>query len=100
MIITQEICKNTISSWLKKTILLAYEHSSEETNRIYNVKAHEVRAMASSLAFLSNVAMEDLLTACTWKNHSTFTSFYLRDLTMIKGDLLSLGPLVVAQHST
>ena len=35
--------------------------------------------------------------ACGWRAHSTFTNFYLWDLTVYSDDLLKLGPLVVAQ---
>ena len=66
---------------------------SEELQRLHKVKAHEVRAMAASWAFFNNVSVEDIMAACSWKSHNTFTSYYLRDLALIQGELLRLGPL-------
>jgi integrase len=93
-----DICRHTISSWLKKTILLAYAKSSSEVQQIHRVKAHDVRAMASSWAFLKNVSLDAILQACSWRSHTTFTNFYLKDLTRIQDDLLKLAPFVSAQH--
>jgi integrase len=95
---TQDICKNTVSGWLKKAILAAYSFASEDTRTLHGVKAHEVRAMAASWAFLRNASIESILGACRWKSHSTFSSFYLRDLTSIQDEMLRLGPVVAALH--
>jgi integrase len=94
-----DIAKNTISFWIRKAILLAYEHASPDTTQLFSVKAHDVRAMASSWAFLRNVSLDNIMNACSWRTHSTFTHHYLRDLTLISGDLLKLGPIVAAQHT-
>ena len=42
----------TISSWICRTILLAYESSGGKFLNRHSVKAHEVRALASSWYFL------------------------------------------------
>ena len=94
----QDICKNTVSVWLKKTVLAAYSFASEDTRTLHGVKAHDVRAMAASWAFLRNALIESILGACRWKSHSTFSSFYLRDLTSIQDEMLRLGPVVAALH--
>ena len=96
---TSDICKSTISGWLKKCILLSYELASKDTKGLLGIKAHQVRAMASSFAFHRNCSMEKLLMACSWKHHSTFTQFYLKDLTFSdQQGLKKLGPLVVAKQ--
>ena len=95
----KEICKNTISFWIKKTILLAYNQASGDTLRLFGVKAHDVRAMAASWAFTRNIALENILSACQWKTHNTFTHHYLKNLTMIADKMLKLGPVVVAKHT-
>jgi hypothetical protein len=94
----KDICRNTVSSWIKKTILLAYAKASPEVQRLHRVKAHDVRAMASSWAFMKNVSLEAILQACSWRSHTTFTNFYLKDLTRIQDDLLKLVPFISAQH--
>ena len=94
-----EIARNTVSGWLKKVVLLAYELACKDTKSLYNVKAHQVRAMASSYAFHRNCSMEKILMACSWKHHTTFTQFYLRDLTFTDQEgMKKLGPLVVAKQ--
>ena len=37
------------------------------------------------------------LMACTWQCPTTFTSFYVTDLSVIRDRLYALGPVVVAQ---
>ena len=48
---SKDIQRSTISSWLKQTVIFAYESSDVETQTLSNVKAHDVRSMAASLAF-------------------------------------------------
>ena len=95
---TRDISRATISSWLKQTILLAYESSDSESQQLYQVKAHDVRSMAASLAFRVGISLNEILEACFWKSHNTFTNFYLKDLCWHKGQILKLGPIVSAQH--
>lgn len=93
-----DISKATISHWIKKAIMLAYSSVSDEDCKVLQVKAHDVRSMAASWARLQNIPLDDILTACTWKSHNTFTQFYLRDLAQIQDDMLKLGPIVAAQQ--
>ena len=74
---------------------MAYELAgeSEELQRIHRVKAHEVRAMVASWAFFSNVLVEEIMSVCSWKHNNAFTSYYLKDLMLIQGEMLRLGPL-------
>ena len=97
---TSDISKNTISSWIRKAIILAYEKSGKEDQQLAGVRAHDVRGMASSWALLKNASLNDILQACSWKSHSTFTRFYLKDLTRIQGELLKLGPVNTALHTS
>jgi hypothetical protein len=95
-----EICKNTISSWLVQTIRLCLQTCSESNAKLANVRAHDIRALAASWAFKTGVALEDVLDACAWKCHNTFTSHYLKDIALsdTKGQF-SLGPFVSAQQT-
>ena len=47
---------------------------------LLGVKAHDVRAFAASKAFYGGVSMDQIMQACHWKSHNTFTRFYLKDL--------------------
>ena len=87
----KDIVPATISSWIKQTVLLCYQLSDEEAQNIHQVRAHDVRAFAASKAFHGGVSLEQILSACHWKAHNTFTQFYLKDLC-------HLGPVVAAQQ--
>ena len=94
----EEISRPTISRWLKSTIIVCYEAADGDTRRVHKVKAHQVRAMATSWAFHRNASMEKILLAGSWKSHTTFTSYYLRNLSVIRDQMLQLGPVVAALH--
>ena len=65
-----------------------------------HITAHEVRALSASWAYTSHIALEDVLSACSWRSAGVFQNNYLRDMSLFADDLYSLGPLVVAQHLT
>jgi integrase len=95
---TKDISKNTVSGWLKRTIAECYKGATPDAMRLFKAKAHDVRAMSASWAFMKGMSLESIMGACSWKAHSTFTNYYLRDLTRIHGNMLCLGPVVVAQQ--
>ena len=92
-----DIHKNTISSWVRKLLYFAYAKAPEDVIRLSSARTHEVRALASSMAFRGSIELEEVLRACTWKNANTFTTHYLRDVSTFAGTLNSLGPVVAAQ---
>ena len=47
---------------------------------LVGIKAHDVRAFAAFKAFYGGISMDQIMQACHWKSHNTFTRFYLRDL--------------------
>ena len=94
----KDIVPATISSWLKQTVLLCYQLSDEEAQNLHQVRAHDVRAFAASKAFQGGVSLDQILSACHWKTHNTFTQFYLKDLAWADSELYHLGPIVAAQQ--
>ena len=54
-----DISRETISSWLKQTILLAWEKSDSESQQLCQIKAHDVCLMTASLAFKGGVFVHD-----------------------------------------
>ena len=94
----KDISPATISSWIKQTVILCYELSDQEALTLHQVKAHDVRAFAASKAFQSGVSLEQILSACHWKSHNTFTQFYLKDVALADTELFHLGPVVAAQQ--
>ena len=92
-----EIKPATISSWIVKTVRYAYEHASDETAALHSVRAHDLRAMSASWGVFKNLRLQDILRAAQWRSHSTFTSFYLMDMSALEEEMYKLGPLVAAQ---
>ena len=94
---TSDIRPATLSSWLKQTILLCYKQADQQALDLIQVKAHDVRAFAASKAFYGGVSVDQIMQACHWKAHNTFTDFYLKDLTWSDNDNnMYLGPVVAA----
>ena len=71
---------------------------TQEAHTLHQVKAHDVRAFAASKAFQSGVSLDQILSACHWKSHNTFTQFYLKDVAWADSELYHLGPVVAAQQ--
>ena len=94
----KDISPATVSSWIKQTVILCYELSDHHAHTLHQVKAHDVRAFGASKAFQSGVSLEQILSACHWKSHNTFTQFYLKDVAWADSELYHLGPDVAAQQ--
>ena len=73
-------------------------NSSEEDIKACHVKAHEVRALASSWSLFNNGSISDILNAGFRRSNDTFTSFYLRSMSNSAGNLYYLGPMVASQR--
>ena len=87
-----------ISPATKQTVILCYELSDQEALTLHQVKAPDFRAFAASKAFQSGISLEQILSACHWKSHNTFTQFYLKDVAWADSELFHLGPVVAAQQ--
>ena len=90
----KDISPSTISSWIKQTMILCNQLSDQESLALHQDKAHEVRAIAASKAFQGGVSLEQILSACHWKSHNTFTQFYLKDVSWVDSQLYHLGQQV------
>ena len=94
----KDISPSTISSWIKQTVILCYQLSDQKALTLHQVKAHDVRAFAASKAFQGGVSLDQILSACHWKSHNTFTQFYLKDVAWADSEVYHLGPIVAAQQ--
>ena len=94
----KDISPAIISSWIKPTVILCYYLSDQEAPTLHQVKAHDVRAFAASKAFQTGVSLEQILSACHWKSHNSFTQFYLKYVAWADSELYHLGPVVAAQQ--
>ena len=77
---TREIVPATFSSWLKQVIRYAYKQAKPDALQSLKVSGHSVRATAASWAAIGGASVDQILHACHWKTHNTFTSFYLKDI--------------------
>ena len=69
---------------------------SEQQKFSGSVKAHEVRAVATSLQLFNKVDLHAVMKAGRWSSGGSFTSFYLRDLCPQADSLQRAGPIVAA----
>ena len=54
-----------------------------------------MRAFVASKTFYGGVSVDQIMQACHWKAHNTFTNFYLKDLIWSDNDNnMYLGPVV------
>ena len=95
---SSDISKNTISGWIRSLLHLVYTNANKDAAALCGRTTHAIRSMASSLAFSGQVDLDDILKSCSWKSHTTFSDFYLKDMSQVRGDLLTLGPVVAAQR--
>ncbi|XP_076048954.1 uncharacterized protein LOC143029809 [Oratosquilla oratoria] len=89
------VTKTSISYWIKEVIRRAYTMSPTDCPR---AKAHDLRAIGTSLAFRKNLSVNQVLQAGIWKSQTTFTSFYLKEVMWESLGTFSLGPIVAAQE--
>ena len=97
---SKDIQCSTILSWIKNTIKFCYTKADNADMDLVGVKAHDVRAFAASKAFYGGISMDQIMRACHWKSHNTFTKFYLRDLAgqdQSEGSF-HLGAFIAAQQ--
>ena len=84
--------KNGMSFFIRDTIISA--------NAVYEeggpVKAHDLRGVATSMAFRLNVSLTDIMQAATWRSPSTFSNFYLKEVANSSKGWSALGPFVAA----
>ncbi|VDI70318.1 Hypothetical predicted protein [Mytilus galloprovincialis] len=93
-----DISAKTISTWICNTVILAYKSASSVVLVKHQVKAHEVRALASSWNIFNSSSMSEIMSAGFWRSDSAFYNHYLRSMPRHCDNLYSLGPLVAAQH--
>ena len=91
-----DITRQSINIWLRNTIRLAYALHDQSTDNLGRATNHEIRSVASSLVFEKSLSLSTVMKACHWRNNTTFTSFYLKDVAVMSHDLMRLSPVVVA----
>ena len=95
----KELNAASISRWICTTIVDSHASIQGSKNIPGKVKAHEVRAVATSLQPFNKVDLQAVMKAGRWSSGGTFTSFYLRDLCPKADSIQKTGP-VIAEGST
>lgn len=69
------VSSQTISNWIVQTLKLTLQDKN------LKVKAHSTRAIGSSFALFRGATIESVLASADWSRETTFTSFYLREMS-------------------
>ena len=86
--------------WMgQETHQRGYHHPNRKACELTNYNTRDIRDMAASWASRGTLDLEGLMKACTWKSHTTFSDFYLKDMSVVREGLLALGLIVAAQST-
>ena len=59
-------------------------------------RAHDIRGIATSLNYYSNLSLSNLMQVATWKSNRVFASRYLKEVSATQDDIRQFGPLVIS----
>ena len=88
--------KNALSFFLRETIKEAHVAFKPDDHWRLDIRAHSIRAIATSLNFMKNDSLNTVLEAATWRGNSIFASHYLKDVKRTHEKCSSLGPLIAS----
>ena len=94
-----DITKQSIANWVRHTIKLCYALVGENSQNLGRASVHEIRAISSSIKFERNLSIASIIKSCVWKNHHTFTKYYLRNVAVLSEQLYQFPPLYVSQDT-
>ena len=83
--------KNAISFYLRQLIT---DSGAVSTSR--PPRAHDIRGIATSLNYYSNLSLSNLMQVATWKSNRVFASRYLKEVSATQDNIQRFGPLVIA----
>ena len=59
-------------------------------------RAHDIRGVATSLIYYSNLSLSNFMRVATWKSNCVFASLYLKEVSATQDNIRQFGPLVIA----
>ena len=83
--------KNAMSFFLRQLISESGAVSSSVPPR-----AHDIRGIATSLNYYSNLSLSAIKEASMWKSNRVFAMRYLKDMSATRSRLKDRGPLIAA----
>ena len=93
----QDLAKSTLSRWVRYAIKHAYSSISKNPNRLFKPRAHDLRALSASWAYMNYILLEEILKSAVWSCSSLFASHYLKDFREQAENLRAMGPIIAAQ---
>ena len=87
----RSMSKNAMSFFLRQLITESGAVSSSVPPR-----AHDIRGIATSLNYYSNLSLSAIKEAATWKSNRVFAMRYLKDMSATRSRLKDMGPLIAA----
>ena len=87
----RSMSKNAMSFYLRQLIVDSGAVSSTRPPR-----AHDIRGIATSLNYYSNLSLTSLMQVATWKSKRVFASQYLKEVSAMQDNIQQFGPLVIA----
>ena len=88
---SRSMLKNAMSFFLHQLITESGAVSSSVPPR-----AHDIRGIATSLNYYSNLSLSAINEAATWKSNRVFAMRYLKDMSATRSRLKDKGPLIAA----
>ena len=88
---TRSMSKNAMSFFLRQLITESGAVSSSVPPR-----AHDIRGIATSLNYYSNLLLSAINEAATWKSNRVFAMRYLKDMSATRSRLKDKRPLIAA----
>ena len=83
--------KNAMSFYLRQLIVDSGAVSTSRPRR-----AHDIRGIATSLNYYSNLSLSNLMQVATWKSNRVFASRYLKEVSATQDNIRQFSPLVIA----
>ena len=83
--------KNAMSFFLRRLIT-----ESGAVSSLVPPRAHDIRGIATSLNYYSNLSISAIKEAATWKSNRVFAMRYLKDMSTTRSWLKGMGPLIAA----
>ena len=93
----QDLAKPTLSRWVKYAIKNAYDTISKNPLSLFKPRAHELRAISASWAYMNYIPLDEILKSAVWSSTSLFALHYLRDFREQTENLRAMGPIIATQ---
>ena len=72
--------RNINSGWVRAILHIVHPYAAA----LSSGSTHAISSMAASLAFWGHVDLDEVLQNCSLKSYTTFSEFYLKDMTQVQ----------------